>query len=224
MTQSEAELHGRKYSKSFQKGFGLWVTDFEKMALKTVTKLGLSKYGILSVEMQRAVEADQSYMQNDGSPVYLDNGGEQGSIDGAAKKISLADKINEQRAAGVDLTPHAAPLETAKPIDLSEVKVATAVVQEPVNVTPVAPVVEEPKAPPPPPEKTPMQKMAGSMPCDALKGHAGVKVNEVPEDEMCEILNKIELDSETSKISDDVKLLYSNACVWLGRKQNLKNA
>lgn len=63
MTKEEAEAHGRKYSKSFNSG--VWKTDFNSMALKTVLKLLLSKYGILSVEMQRAINFDQAEVKGE---------------------------------------------------------------------------------------------------------------------------------------------------------------
>lgn len=64
MTKEEAEAHGKKYSQSYKKNFGLWKDEFDSMALKTVTKLNLSKNAPLSIEMQRAVLADQSVIKN----------------------------------------------------------------------------------------------------------------------------------------------------------------
>lgn len=60
MTREEAEKHGRRYSKAFDSKGGRWQQDFDAMALKTVLKMLLSKYGILSVEMQKALQADQA--------------------------------------------------------------------------------------------------------------------------------------------------------------------
>jgi recombination protein RecT len=66
MTVEEIEKHAKKYSQTYRstKDFirekSKWTTDFHAMALKTVIKLLLSKYGILSVDMQTAVQADQS--------------------------------------------------------------------------------------------------------------------------------------------------------------------
>ena len=73
MSHAQCLAHGKRYSKAFKKGFGLWVENFEAMALKTVCKLGLSKYGVLSVEMQKAIEMDQAAINEDGSPSYIDN-------------------------------------------------------------------------------------------------------------------------------------------------------
>ena len=72
MTKAECEAHGKRYSRSYKAGKGLWVDDFDAMALKTVVKLGLSKYGVLSVEMQRAFEMDQAAIDENGQPQYID--------------------------------------------------------------------------------------------------------------------------------------------------------
>lgn len=72
MTRERVEDHGKKYSFSYKKGFGMWVDDFEAMALKTVAKLGLSKYGVLTVDMQKALEVDQTVVGEDGQPEFVD--------------------------------------------------------------------------------------------------------------------------------------------------------
>ena len=71
MTKKQAEAHGKKYSKSYNTGN--WQNNFDAMALKTVIKMLLSKFGILSIEMQKAVEADQATINEDGTPEYVDN-------------------------------------------------------------------------------------------------------------------------------------------------------
>lgn len=72
MTTQQCYDHGKRYSKSFQKNYGMWVDDFEAMALKTVAKMGLSKYGILSIELQTAFETDQGMIDDDGKATYID--------------------------------------------------------------------------------------------------------------------------------------------------------
>lgn len=70
MTLDEVRAHGRRYSKSFDTGN--WKTNFEPMALKTVIKLLLSKWGILSIEMQTAMEADQAIVNARGEGFEFD--------------------------------------------------------------------------------------------------------------------------------------------------------
>jgi len=75
MTSEEINKHGKKYSKTFGHQYGLWQTDRDKMALKTVAKLNLSKNAPLSIDMQRATVADQSVI-NDSETLdveYIDN-------------------------------------------------------------------------------------------------------------------------------------------------------
>lgn len=70
MTLEEVTAHGKRYSKSFSSGN--WSTNFEPMALKTVIKLLLSKWGILSIEMQTAMEADQAIVNARGEGFEFD--------------------------------------------------------------------------------------------------------------------------------------------------------
>lgn len=65
MSKEELEKHGKKYSQTYKRGSGLWATDFDAMAKKTCLKQLLSKYGILSIEMQRAQTFDQAIVKND---------------------------------------------------------------------------------------------------------------------------------------------------------------
>lgn len=55
--------HGKKYSASFRKRQGLWIDNFDAMARKTVLKELLSKWGILSTEMQAAIQKDYGTTQ-----------------------------------------------------------------------------------------------------------------------------------------------------------------
>ncbi|UZQ86011.1 recombinase RecT [Thermoclostridium stercorarium] len=60
MSADEVTKHAERYSKSYGRENSVWATDFDSMALKTVLRLLLSKYGIMSVEMQRAYIEDSS--------------------------------------------------------------------------------------------------------------------------------------------------------------------
>lgn len=79
MTMAEVENHARKYSTAYRndinngKKGSKWTTNFDAMALKTVIKLLLSKWGILSVDMQRAITDDQKTFDEEGGSEYGDN-------------------------------------------------------------------------------------------------------------------------------------------------------
>lgn len=79
MSTAEVTNHAIKYSQSFRKdredgkASSRWSTDFDSMALKTVIKMLLSKWGILSIDMQRAIADDQQVFDDDGNARYSDN-------------------------------------------------------------------------------------------------------------------------------------------------------
>ena len=64
MTVDEIQKHAGTYSQSFKSGYGVWKDNFDAMALKTVTKLLLSKQAPLSIEMQTAQLADQAIVRD----------------------------------------------------------------------------------------------------------------------------------------------------------------
>lgn len=79
MSRQAVDNHARKYSQAYRydikegKKSSKWSTDFQSMALKTVIKLLLSKWGILSVDMQRAIQDDQKVYDESGNGDYSDN-------------------------------------------------------------------------------------------------------------------------------------------------------
>lgn len=79
MTVDEVRNHATTYSQSYKKDLekgwstSKWTTDFDAMARKTVLKLLLSRWGVLSIEMQRAIQDDQKVFDEDGQDDYTDN-------------------------------------------------------------------------------------------------------------------------------------------------------
>lgn len=76
-TVERVKEHAGRFSQAYKSGKGgPWQTDFDAMATKTVLKSLLSHYGILSIEMQTAVKADQAVVHetDEGEPEfeYLD--------------------------------------------------------------------------------------------------------------------------------------------------------
>lgn len=66
-------LKGEIPEKEMWKYSSFWYKDFSEMALKTMLRQILSKYGILSEEMQKAYESDSAVISPDGNPIYIDN-------------------------------------------------------------------------------------------------------------------------------------------------------
>jgi recombination protein RecT len=71
----EVRKHGKRFSQTFKNDRGLWVDDFDSMALKTVIKANLSKWAPLSVDIQRAITVDQAVINNEDATdiTYVDN-------------------------------------------------------------------------------------------------------------------------------------------------------
>lgn len=71
--------HAKRYSPGYRadlnKGtsYTFWSKDFDGMAFKTMLRQLISKWGIMSIEMQNAVEKDMGVINEDGTIDYVDN-------------------------------------------------------------------------------------------------------------------------------------------------------
>lgn len=74
-SKSKMEKHALKYSKGYSahKGYTFWEKDFDGMAYKTMLRQLISKWGIMSIDMQQAVEKDMATINTDGTYEYVDN-------------------------------------------------------------------------------------------------------------------------------------------------------
>lgn len=59
-TREKVEAHAKRYSKAWNRPNSPWHTNFDAMALKTVIRNIISKYGVMSVEFANAVAEDTS--------------------------------------------------------------------------------------------------------------------------------------------------------------------
>lgn len=73
MTVEQVKNHAKKRSKTYDPEKGIWATDFDAMAIKTVTRLLLSKYGFLSIEMQGAVVNDTDEFDENQAQISQNN-------------------------------------------------------------------------------------------------------------------------------------------------------
>ncbi len=70
MSAEEMHKHATRYSKSFNNG--PWKTDYDKMAMKTVLKLLINRFGPMSTEIEQAIVSDQAVITDDGAK-YVDS-------------------------------------------------------------------------------------------------------------------------------------------------------
>jgi recombination protein RecT len=74
-SKEEVIAHAKKYSKAFNSSHSPWndKDQFDAMAMKTVLKNMISKWGIMSIQMETAQLADQSVQTKEGQYDYIDN-------------------------------------------------------------------------------------------------------------------------------------------------------
>jgi recombination protein RecT len=101
MTTEEINAHGKRFSKTY--GNGVWKSDYNAMAQKTVLKLLLSRFAPLSIEMQKAVIADQSIIRDveNMDVEYIDAGQDVSEAKEKAAQVSI-DRINKLKASTND--------------------------------------------------------------------------------------------------------------------------
>lgn len=91
ISKSQMEQHANTYSKAFDlatyrkiqagqvpekdmwKYSSFWYKNFDQMAFKTVLRQLISKWGVMSIEMQEAYTKDMSVMKEDGTYDYVDS-------------------------------------------------------------------------------------------------------------------------------------------------------
>ena len=116
MTKAEIERHANNYSAQFKKSqSGLWKDKFDEMATKTVIKLLLSKFAPLSVEMQKAVIADQGVLQDENFDEvdYPDNDQwaiAEADLEGKIIDMTATNEVNQNTA--TDKQPEAEKTDT----------------------------------------------------------------------------------------------------------------
>lgn len=97
--RAKVDLHAKKFSKTYDFGNSVWKKDFDAMALKTVLKNTLSKWGPLSFQLEQAIQVDQSVQDSEGKLLYPDNDSDKGinpdKVSSAKEKARVLKAIKE---------------------------------------------------------------------------------------------------------------------------------
>ena len=78
-SKAKMERHALRYSQGYKgdkaKGtaYTFWSKDFDGMAYKTMLRQLISKWGIMSTDMQEAYQKDQAVIETNGNFEYVDN-------------------------------------------------------------------------------------------------------------------------------------------------------
>jgi len=96
-SKAKMEAHALKYSAGYRsdkkKGntYTFWSKDFDGMAYKTMLRQLLSKWGIMSIELQTAIENDMAAIDESGKVDYVDN-----NVDAASEQQEEPQAVDVQ--------------------------------------------------------------------------------------------------------------------------------
>ena len=73
-SREKMEHHANEYSQGYRarRGYTFWEKDFDSMAIKTMLRQLISKWGVMSIDFQKAYEADMGVIKED-KIEYVDN-------------------------------------------------------------------------------------------------------------------------------------------------------
>ena len=112
MSKEEMEKHADTYSKAFNladykklkagqipekdmwKYSSYWYKDFDGMAFKTILRRLISKYGVMSIEMQEAYTKDMAVMKENGEYDYVDSPSEEANV--------VEEKVKDEQVHSLD--------------------------------------------------------------------------------------------------------------------------
>ena len=92
-SKKKMEAHAIKYSQGYKRdkekgtAWTFWSKDFDGMAYKTMLRQLISKWGIMSIDMMSAMDADMAVINDDGTKTYVENEPETDVIEGEAVDV-----------------------------------------------------------------------------------------------------------------------------------------
>lgn len=98
-SKEKMEAHAIKYSMGYKakKGYTFWEKDFDGMAYKTMLRQLISKWGIMSIELQTAFESDYTMKDKDGNVQYVDNDAEELVVPNVTEDVIVSEVKEEQK-------------------------------------------------------------------------------------------------------------------------------
>lgn len=107
-------LSGQIPEKDMWKYSSFWYKDFDAMAYKTMLRQLISKWGVMSVDLQKAYEADEALIKEDGTAEYIDI--DESPAKSSSETASTSEIASESEAIHSPSIPAAAP-ESDDPFD-----------------------------------------------------------------------------------------------------------
>ena len=114
-SKAKMMAHAERYSKGFaaHKGYTFWEKDFDGMAYKTMLRQLISKWGIMSIDLEKAYESDMAVINEDGTKTYVE------TEDVPVDAPSAPDKVVEPEKV-VESTPKKSKTESVANNDISD--------------------------------------------------------------------------------------------------------
>ena len=117
-SKKKMEAHALKYSQGYKRdkdkgtAWTFWSKDFDGMAYKTMLRQLISKWGVMSIDMMSAMDADMAVINEDGTKSYVENepDTETDVIDGDA--VDVTEPVEPQ----VDTTPTPSTVEATQDV------------------------------------------------------------------------------------------------------------
>lgn len=99
-SKAKMESHALEYSQGYKakKGYTFWEKDFDSMAYKTMLRQLISKWGIMSIDMQSALDSDMGVIKEDGTVDYVDNVTEE-SVEDNVVADTTSEEVKEDKKA-----------------------------------------------------------------------------------------------------------------------------
>ena len=94
-SKKKMEAHAIKYSPGYKRdkekgtAWTFWSKDFDGMAYKTMLRQLISKWGVMSIDMMSAMDADMTVINDDGTKTYVENEPETDVIEGEAVDVPM---------------------------------------------------------------------------------------------------------------------------------------
>lgn len=98
----DGELTDQKEEKESWKYSSFWFKDFDGMALKTMLRQLISKWGIMSIDLQTALDKDMAVIHEDGTTDYVDTQPEQDNVVADQELQEVKENKKEQPTGNIE--------------------------------------------------------------------------------------------------------------------------
>lgn len=97
-SKSKMERHAEQYSQGYRarKGYTFWEKDFDGMAYKTMLRQLISKWGIMSIEMQDVYSKDMAVINEDGQAEYIETTSNEIELQAEPEGFGEPETVTEQ--------------------------------------------------------------------------------------------------------------------------------